>query len=271
MQRLQWACLVALLFLAQPALATNSTTFWTPMTPDIQPFGVLHFGVDNYFSVERDSKNVLPTDFTVLTVGLLPFKKVQMEVGADHIANTAHPWLFNGKIGSPENAWFDGSPALQVGVFNATKKFRTSRADANVFFAVVGKTLTRVGRFSIGPYWGNHATLLSCTGAAGNAGFMVAFDRGFLAVYRNGAEYKRVILAADYASGKNAVGGGGAGVNYFLTRDISVLVGPAFFNDSGINGLWKITAQLDINLNIRKMFSRKSRQPGLTGRDHVAH
>ena len=27
--------------------ATPSTTYWTPATTDIQPFGILHLGVDN--------------------------------------------------------------------------------------------------------------------------------------------------------------------------------------------------------------------------------
>ena len=33
------------------AHATPSTTYWTPCTIDIQPAGVTHLGVDDYFSV----------------------------------------------------------------------------------------------------------------------------------------------------------------------------------------------------------------------------
>jgi hypothetical protein len=260
MNHLRVLTIAVLLFVAHNALATNSTTFWTPMTPDIQPYGVLHFGVDSYFRIAHDSNSTLPADFTVLTIGVLPFQKIQMEVGADHVANTAHPWLFNAKVGSPENAWFHGSPAIQAGIFNVTKKFRTGRADSNIFFGVIGKTFAPLGRFSVGPYWGNHATLLSSRGAAENSGFMAAFDRGFhSAKGHGGAEYKKLVVAADYASGKNIVGGGGAGLYYFFSEGISVLVGPVFFNDRGLNGKWKFTAQLDINLNVRKVFARKDR------------
>ena len=35
------------------ASATPSSTFWTPMSPDLQSVGVLHLGVDNYFTVFR--------------------------------------------------------------------------------------------------------------------------------------------------------------------------------------------------------------------------
>ncbi len=77
---------------------------------------------------------------------------------------------------------------------------------------------------------------------------MVAFDRGFLpAKDAEGNEYSKVVLAADYASGKNSIGGGGAGLYYYFTKNIDLLTGPVWFNDKGINGDWKWTTQIDIN------------------------
>jgi len=55
------------------------------------------------------------------------------------------------------------------------------------------------------------------------------------------------VLAADYASGKNYIGGGGFGMYHYFTKDISLLTGPVWFNDHAINGQWKWTVQLDIN------------------------
>ncbi len=241
----------------QTASATNSTTFWTPMTPDVQPYGVLHLGMDNYFRLGQGSPGTLPTDFTVATIGVLPFKKLQMEVGIDYFATTGHPWLFNAKIGTPENAWFKGQPALQVGISNAQKRFQTNRADTNILFAVIGKTIPKIGRFSIGPYLGNHATLVSSAGKGDNFGFMAAFDRGFLPAKGSDGEYNKLVFAIDYASGENALGGGGGGFYYYFTKDISLLVGPTFFNDRGINGRWKLTTQLDVNLNLLKLFGKR--------------
>ena len=43
------------------------------------------------------------------------------------------------------------------------------------------------------------------------------------------------------------IGGGGFGMYYFFTKDISLLTGPVWFNDHVINGGWKWTTQLDIN------------------------
>ncbi|MGD0237362.1 MAG: hypothetical protein ABSC55_22885, partial [Syntrophorhabdales bacterium] len=77
--------IVALVLLASLARATPSTTYWTPMTPDIQSFGVLHIGVDNYFTIGKNARaggGNFPTDVG-LTMGVLPFEKLQMEVGID--------------------------------------------------------------------------------------------------------------------------------------------------------------------------------------------
>jgi len=67
----------------------------------------------------------------------------------------------------------------------------------------------------------------------------VAYDRYLLP--------GKLMLAADYASGENAIGGGGVGLYWFFTPNTSLLVGPVWFNDEVINGKMKWTTQLDIN------------------------
>lgn len=228
------------------AMATPSTTYWTPMTLDIQSYKVVHLGIDNYFTVDKPKTdagavNSFPTDVG-LTVGVLPFEKIQMEVGVDANYPSVYPYLFNAKIGAPEDALFKYSPALQVGIFNAGTKDKVTNQD--VGYGVIGKTIPVLGRLSAGPYIGNSAVL----GRKQNAGFMVALDHGlFPTKDAAGNEYSKVVLAGDYASGKNAIGGGGVGVYYFFTKDISLLTGPVWFNEKTINGSWKWTTQLDIN------------------------
>lgn len=239
---------VALVFTAGIAHATPSTTYWTPMTPDIQPYGVLHLGVDNYFTVFRKNGGSFPTDFG-LTVGVLPFDKLQLELGVDLLESSDYPWSFNAKLGAPEDALFKGSPTLQLGIFNVgTKKDVTNQ---NVVYGVIGKTIPGLGRLSVGPYIGNSSVLRDSDGNKKNTGIMAAFDRGFMPVKdKDGNEYNKIVLAADYASGKNAIGGGGVGLYYYFTKDISLLTGPVWFNDEGLNGKWKWTIQLDVNLPI---------------------
>jgi hypothetical protein len=250
---LRAAGLTVLLLTAAVAQATNSTTYFTPMTLDIQSPGVFHLGIDNYFTVATKSANgggALPTDFTLPEVGFALSSKVNVECGVDYLAATDNPWFFNAKIGLLEDSLFKGQPALEVGIFNVgTKSSGPSRTDYDIGFVVLGKTIPEVGRISVGPYWGNHATMVSSTGQSQNTGFMVAYDRGFVpAKDKDGSEFSRIVFAGDYASGKNVIGGGGAGLYYYFTKDISLLAGPVWFNDTGLNGKWKVTAQLDINL-----------------------
>ena len=272
------------------ASATPSTTYWTPATSDVQPFGVWHIGVDNYFRLSRTTEETqapnaqfdsFPTDVGV-TVGVLPFEKLNLEVGMDGLfpGTRLHPLmqsigkslLFNAKLGTPEGAWGSWSPAVNIGIFNVGTKEEIT--NMNIVDIIVGKTLGSFGRIHGGGYYGNpdsalmreggckpvassnpaNATLTCAGGTVGeqgklaNAGGMIGYDYGFWKVKdKEGNEYNKWVFAADYASGKNAIGGGGFGIYHFFNKDISLLTGPVWFNDHVINGQWKWTVQLDIN------------------------
>lgn len=235
------------------ALATPSSTLLTNMTLDIQSYKVTHLGIDNYFTVNKKTSSgeqgAFSTDLGV-TIGVMPFEKIQMEVGIDAVYPTDNPYIFNAKIGAPEEALFKYSPALQVGIFGVgTKSSGPSRTDQNVIYGVIGKSIPLVGRLSVGPYIGNKDVLVNASGAKENTGFMIGFDHSFLPTKdAAGNEYNKIIFVADYASGKNAIGGGGFGASYYFTKDISLLTGPVWFNEKKINGAWKWSTQLDINL-----------------------
>jgi len=109
------------------AFATPSTQIWIPST-DIQPYKKLHFGFDQYIKDRGDSAaagggrelNVINNG---LTIGVLPFEKIQMEVGIDQRAYGADvpdkaPLYFNAKIGTPEDSLFKGSPAIAIGGYD---------------------------------------------------------------------------------------------------------------------------------------------------------
>ena len=267
--------------MASMAYATPSTTYWTPATSDVQPFNVWHIGVDNYFRLSRTQEELangqfdsFPTDVG-LTVGVLPFEKLQMEVGIDGLfpgtrispvmRSIGNSLLFNAKIGTPEGAFGTWFPAINVGIFNVGTKSEVTNMD--IIDIIVGKTLGSFGRIHGGGYYGNPDSVLmrqggckpnprnpalACiAGASGeldNAGGMVGYDYGFWKIKdKEGNEYNKWVFAADYASGKNFIGGGGFGMYHYFTKDISLLTGPVWFNDHVINGQWKWTVQLDIN------------------------
>jgi hypothetical protein len=121
--------------------------------------------------------------------------------------------------------------------------------DYNVAYLTIGKTIPGFGRVSAGPYLGNDELLRSSQGEKEDTGFMFAFDRGFRPVTdAAGNTFNRFVLAADYASGDNAIGGASAGLYAYFTKDIDLAVAPVWFNDEGVNGKWKLTVQLDVNL-----------------------
>jgi hypothetical protein len=243
------AALTALLAFPAAAGATSSSTIWTNMTPDIQGFGIFHLGVDNYFTVARDADDGagdFPTDVG-LTVGILPFEKFRMEIGVDMLEPSDYPWSGNFKMGAPEGALFQGSPALYVGMFGIGTE--NGVTDYNVAHFTIGKTLGAFGRLSAGPYIGNDELLRDSRGEEEDTGFMVAWDRGFRPITdAKGNTFNRFVVAADYASGDNAIGGAAAGFYTYFSPDIALLVAPVWFNDEAINGKWKLTVQLDINL-----------------------
>ena len=92
------------------AQSTPSTTFWSPSTPYLQPFGVLHITYNTYFN----HKTAYPI-ITDLTIGLLPLKELNWEFGFDLLlpskdqqGEVVFPLLLNTKIGTPEDTFFKG-------------------------------------------------------------------------------------------------------------------------------------------------------------------
>lgn len=232
-----------------PAHPTPSTTYWSPCVIDIQPFRIVHFTYDNYTSFGRRGParggSAFANDLG-LTAGVLPFSGFQMEVGVDVLEPTDDPWSFNAKLGAPEGVLFGGAPALQFGIFNVGT--RRGVTDQNVVYAVTGRSLPLgFGRIHAGGYAGNGKVLVSSTGLRQATGVMVACDVTLRTGRDAAGEFGRVVLAGDYVSGRNWLGGGGVGVYYYFARNVDVLAGPVWFNDPGLNGDWKWTTQVDAN------------------------
>jgi hypothetical protein len=226
---------------------------------DVQPYGVLHFGVDNYFTVLRNKTSgnfdAQPGAFGTdvgLTIGVLPWEKLQLEVGVDLIEPSPFgedgkdvPLSFNFKFGTPEGSLFNGSPGIAMGMFNIGTSHDSSTCkegcgtNYNIADLIVGKTLGPIGRVHIGGYYGNDNLLIDNNGAKNNKGLMFAWDRYIVK--------DKVQLAADWATGQNAFGGGGVGVYYYFAPNASILVGPVWYTKPQFNGPMKWTTQLDVN------------------------
>ena len=240
--------------------ATPSTTFWAPSTPYIQPYGMPHITFDTYFA----GSAAFPID-TGLTIGFLPFDKIQGEVGFDFLYPTpdlpnadgsvdslGFPILFNGKIGSPENAFGDWSPGWSAGFYNVGVKKDVT--DYNVFYFMTGKTFPYIGNPEIGFYHALNDTLIP----KDSTGLMAGW---FSPAWEIKKPYlDKIIFAADVQTGENALGAWGGGTYFYFTPQISLLTGPVFFMDKNSQAPtalvgdrkpdWVWTMQLDIDLNI---------------------
>jgi hypothetical protein len=219
--------------------ATPSTIIWIP-SADFQPFKVFHLGIDNYFTVFKKGIGqgglAFPTDVG-LTVGVLPFEKIQAEVGVDLLEPTQSPWTFNAKIGVPEGAFADWSPAVSLGGFNfGVEKNLT---DYNLIYGIIAKTLPVVGRLSVGYYTGNKVLLVDNDGKADNSGILLSWDKQVTEINDN------LWLAVDYQGGKNSLGAVSFGLAWSFSKNVSVILARDIFNN---NAPSTITTQLDINL-----------------------
>jgi hypothetical protein len=243
---------VAVLAVAQGASATPSTTFWTPETTYTQPYAVPHITYDTYVA----EKGILQNTYG-LTVGVLPFEKLQGEIGFDLFYPTLSKFTedfaqVNAKLTLPENAFGEWQPGVSFGIANAG--FKTDVSNYDLLHLSIGKTLPVVGAVAIGGYYGAGSKLL-WTGSDGNvnrAGFMASWTSPDIKIGRPGLD--KLIFLADFASGKNWMGAVGGGLGLYFTPAIDILTGPVVFLDkdfydaaAGTNFLW--TVQLDVDVD----------------------
>jgi hypothetical protein len=252
--------LVASLLTATAVHATPSTTFWAPSTTAIQPFLVPHITYDTYFwggIVPGQAGSPLYPITTGLTMGVLPWENLQLEVGFDALLPSSDPFLFNAKLGVPEDKLFPFQPSLAVGIMGIGTKKTTDTAlgtDYNMLYGQVQHTIPGVGGYvSVGGYYGLTERLYQ--GSSGNvdrAGFMGGFISPDITV--NLPWLLKMNVAADVQTGKNVFGAAGGGLYFYFTDKIDLLTGPVYYFDPASQPggkQWFWTVQLDIDLPLR--------------------
>jgi hypothetical protein len=256
--RILAACALALS--AQSAWATPSTLFWTPATTYVQPFLVPHVGLDTYFN----DKAAYPLDFG-LTMGVLPFEKVQAEVGLDaflpywspipgagFFAPPAGPLMVSGKIGLTEGAFGEWFPGISAGIYGVGFTAGTS---FDILHAEVGKAFF-FGTITAGGYYGVGGSDLLWTGSGGvvRGGFIGSYLSPDIVLDLKGLN--KINFFADIQTGKNAFGAVGAGIGFYFTPSIDILTGPIFFLDKasqppfgagGSSVMWSVQLDIDID------------------------
>lgn len=225
------------------ANATPSTQVWIPST-DVQKYKSVHLNVDNYVAVKQDAAWKAPLFVIGPTVGVLPYEKVQAEVGFDlmraGLAADSSPLYLHAKVGTPEGKLFDGSPAFAAGGYNfGTKKDVT---DQNIVYGLAAKNVGKLGRFSAGYYTGNDKVLVDENGDKENTGVLLSWDRTISEVS------DKLWAAVDYQGGDSALGALSFGLSWAFSPNTSVIFGYDVYNNGKIAGADTYTVQLDINL-----------------------
>jgi hypothetical protein len=221
--------------------ATPSTIIWIPSV-DFQGYKSFHLGIDNYAYDYKGgvalSGTAFPTDVG-LTVGVLPYNTIQAEVGVDYFEPLLSPLSLNAKIGVPEGALVDWSPALAVGGFDFG--FKKNATDYNILYGIVGKTFPLIGRLEIGYFQGNSNLFIdpSSGSIVDNSGVLLSWDRQITEVSEN------LWLAVDYQSGKSSFGALSYGFAWSFSKNVSVIFARDVFN---ANLPSTFTTQLDINI-----------------------
>lgn len=250
---------------AGAALATPSTQIWIPST-DVQPYKTFHLGIDNYFrasGVGKASGDPAKRDANVMdigpTVGILPFEKLQMEIGFDYLVmandpNDNHPFSGNFKIGTPEESLFKYSPALAVGMYNVGPTQSAANAPLvtsgqNIVYALAAKTLPEfgkvpsLGRISAGYYRGSKRALVSesPTSKPQNEGVLLSWDRTMSEIS------DKLWVAVDYMGGHNVNSATNIGFSWAFAKNVSVIFAYDIYKEKSLAGNNTFTTQLDIN------------------------
>src|SRR6478672_2059196 len=102
---------------SRPAFATPSSTFWAPSVGTCQAAGVPHITYDTYYGKGTPPPGAGTTAYPIdtgVTIGVLPYNKVQAEVGYDLLLPSTDPVFFflNAKLCTPESSLFKESPAI---------------------------------------------------------------------------------------------------------------------------------------------------------------
>ena len=238
-----------MLVAAGAAQATPSTQIWIPST-DVQPYKKLHVGLDQYIKKEKaDGTREANVINNGLTVGVLPFEKIQLEVGIDQRSygvepsTDSTPFYFNAKLGTPEGSLFAGSPALAVGGYDfGTNDYDGTTmvgTDYNIVYALAAKSFGALGRVSLGYYQGSDKLLLDKNGKKDETGVLASWDRTITEIS------DKLWVAIDYMGGENSYGALSYGVAWKFAPNVGVILGQDKYNNSNFKPTY--TLQVDID------------------------
>lgn len=237
----------AIIFLLIPsdAFATASTHIWAPST-DVQPYLKWHLTADFYMPTESNSDGTRPNTITNagLTVGILPFKKLNAEIGFDHKTGYGdldkYPMYFNAKVGIPEGSYGKFFPAIAVGVYDIGTE--SDKTNFDVVYGKVAKSFSfkgfDLGRFSAGYFSGN-SKLLVHGSKKDNDGALIAWERTMKEIS------DKLWVCVEYQGSRSSYGTLNLGFSWKFADNVAVLVGYDIANDPDLANTVSIQTDID--------------------------
>ena len=240
---------LAAILISSGAWGTASTHIWGPST-DIQGFKLWHITSDLYLPVKLDNNGNRASTVTNLglTVGILPFQKLNAEIGFDHKSGLGgldnYPYYGNFKIGIPEGAFGKYSPSIAAGMFDFG--FKKDYTDFNIMYAKIARTIsigkTQLGRLSIGYFTGNEDLLIDGEGEKDNSGIMLAWEKSISELSDN------LWLCAEYMGSNSAYGTLNIGAAWKFAPNVSMIGGYDIYNNDAF--LNTATIQVDSDFSM---------------------
>lgn len=234
-----------------PLFATPSSEFWTICTTSVYDTGLGHLDNDYFFTLfnPRGPHPVLDPD-TGFELGIFSWGDWKSEAGVDYLGGADDPLFFNISIAIEEGKIFPKAPSFKVGIFDmGTHRKGYPRTNRNTVDLIFGKNLPKPieGAFYAGIFSGSRAI------GRVRQGFMCAYEKFFSpAKDCRDKKYFKWRFCADYATGNNVYGGGGFGLSYYYTPDVSILMGPTWFASKTFNGHWKWSVQISYDFPVFK-------------------
>lgn len=236
---------------ASIATATPSTQVWIPST-DVQPYKTVHLNFDTYLrdGANDDGSRTAPLVVIGPTVGILPYRKIQAEIGFDFMsaggAADNHPLYFHAKLGTPEDSLYKYSPSIAVGGYNFGTKSGDVRdgelaTNQNMVYGLVARTIPVLGRLSAGYFAGNRKVLLDKDGDSDEKGLLLSWDRTMTEIS------DKLWMSVDYQGTDSALGALSLGASWAFAKNVSVLMGYDIYNEELTGGRNTVTLQVDIN------------------------
>ncbi|MDH5757524.1 MAG: hypothetical protein OEZ55_12750 [Nitrospinota bacterium] len=238
------AAAMSFLLSGSSSLATPSSQVTIP-SPDVTPQFFLHVDVDNTTTImkkQSDGGHSNPVDIG-LTFGIFENYMFGMEAGLDLREQTDYPLAYNFKVVLKEGAIARHTPGVAFGVYEMGDS--QAKADINITYGLVSKSLPPVGRVAAGLYIGSSNRLLDDQGKEDSAGFLFSFDRTLAELD------ERLWVAVDYMSGAHHLGALSLGVAWrFVVPPrpaVSVLVGYNIYNNPDKAGDNTFTIRFDMD------------------------